>query len=140
MKKNDKDMRRAVRALVSASGAVVLAAAPALFLAFGLAGCQANKSRKLIVVEIKSERCDPCKKMGPVLDGLKSEFGGSYEFRSLDATSPEGTLFVRRFQLHVVPTQLVVDDMGMSVYRHDGVITREELAAALRRISAGRRR
>lgn len=109
-------------------------AALSLAVAAAVTACRATESGPSVtLVEIGSANCEPCTRMEGVMKEIEERYKGSVRVEFQDAHSNAGMIYVRRYGLRVVPTQLFIDRNGLELLRHEGAVTREELLALLTR-------
>ena len=71
--------------------------------------------------------CIPCKQMMPILEGLRKEYAGRLLVEVIDLRDePEAGA---RFGVRVIPTQIFFAPSGKELYRHVGVIPKEDIVA-----------
>ena len=76
-----------------------------------------------------------CDEMRKLLDKMKSRFGEKLQVRMIDpADDPD---LAKQFRINNLPTFIVFDARGKLVLRSEGVMTEEELLAALGRAGLG---
>jgi thioredoxin 1 len=81
-------------------------------------------STGLMVVDIKTNWCGPCKVIAPIIDELSSEYSGQVAFGKLDAD--ENTEIVQQLGVRNIPTLLFYKD-GEIVEKSTGAITKTKL-------------
>ena len=83
------------------------------------------------VVGICSERCVPCKMMEPLLQKLEAEYRGRFALVCLDKDKNKD--LAARFNARVTPTMVFFDKDGREVYRHEGVMDKNDVLATLKK-------
>jgi thioredoxin 1 len=79
------------------------------------------------LVDLGSDKCIPCKKMAPILDELRHEYGETFVVEFIDVwKDPEAG---KPFGIRVIPTQVFIDAHGAERYRHEGFIGKEAILA-----------
>jgi thioredoxin 1 len=92
----------------------------------------ALKGGKWLIVEFGGERCIPCMRMQPVLQGLRNLLDKKATVRNFWIQDhPE---VARAHQIMVMPTQIVFNPKGEEAFRHMGYFPPEEFHAALRKL------
>lgn len=81
------------------------------------------------LLEIGAGKCVDCKKMAPIIEGLKSEYEGRVVVESIDVMKVPTAQ--REYKLRLIPTQILYDKTGKEVWRHEGFIPREDLVATM---------
>ena len=74
---------------------------------------------KKTFIEVGSEHCHACQKMGKLLYKIKQEHP-DYPIFFVDVSKEREAAY--RMQVRMIPTQIVVDSQGNEVYRHIGVL------------------
>ena len=81
-------------------------------------------SKGLVLVDIKTEWCGPCKAMAPVLEELAIEYTGKVTFGKIDADeNPETS---KDLQIRSVPTLLLYKD-GVVIEKSVGLSNKEKI-------------
>ncbi|MGI6295606.1 MAG: thioredoxin family protein [Armatimonadota bacterium] len=90
---------------------------------------KARKSGKATFAAFTSENCQPCKQMQPTLDAVKKDCAnlGNIIIVSTDKDPLLGT----RYSVDSVPTQIFFDKTGKEVFRHMGLLTKEQIQEKL---------
>jgi thioredoxin 1 len=86
------------------------------------------------IVEFGSDECDSCQKMAKLLDELAPKLEGKAEVIRLD--TDVFPLEAERWQLRVIPTQIIFNAEGEEVDRHESYLPAEELLAKLKAAGA----
>lgn len=77
------------------------------------------------LLELGSTTCIPCKQMVPVLDALRSEYGGKLTVEFVDVLADRAA--GERYKVEVIPTQVFFDAEGKELGRHQGYWPKEEI-------------
>lgn len=80
--------------------------------------------RGLVLVDIKTEWCGPCKVIGPIVDQISSEYNGKLTVGKLDADGARE--LVQELGIRNIPTLLLYKD-GEIVERNTGMVTKEKI-------------
>jgi thioredoxin 1 len=83
-----------------------------------------------LIVEFGGEHCIPCKAMQPILQDLQTTLGARVKVHNFWIQKDPDT--ARRFRIMVMPTQVVFNQKGEEVLRHQGVFPADEFHAALK--------
>ena len=78
----------------------------------------------LVLVDIKTEWCGPCKVIGPIIDQISSDYVGSLKVGKLDADIARDLLI--KLGIRNIPT-LILYKNGEIVERNTGVISKEKV-------------
>lgn len=81
------------------------------------------------LLDLGSKSCIPCKRMAPVLDGLKNDYAGRFDVEFIDVWVKENAVKAKEFDINVIPTQIFFDKAGQELWRHEGFLGREEILA-----------
>lgn len=84
---------------------------------------------KTVLVDVGATWCPPCVKMAPVLDALEKDPSLSFVLLKIDGGVQ--TEILKALNIEPLPVFIVYKN-GQEVWRHQGVISREELARQLR--------
>jgi thioredoxin 1 len=77
------------------------------------------------LVDLGSDKCLPCKRMAPILEGLSQEYRGSFTVEVLDVRkNPE---LGQKWNIRVIPTQVFIDASGAERFRHEGFMSKEAI-------------
>ena len=80
-----------------------------------------------MLIDLGRGTCIPCKKMKPILEELKAEYGGRAIVKIIDLRyEPKAT---RRYGIRLIPTQIFFDTEGKEVYRHVGFWDKQSIKA-----------
>lgn len=94
---------------------------------------QVNQNQKLPkLIELGAETCPACQIMKPILKELKKEYEGRIIIEIIDINErPEE---VGKYNIRVIPTQILFDANGKEVGRHEGFISKEDLIKAFKQV------
>jgi rhodanese-related sulfurtransferase len=84
---------------------------------------------KKVLVDIGADWCPPCRKMLPVLAELKKQTATPYYFLAVDGGNDIEVM--RALHSEALPTFIVYKN-GKETWRHQGIVTLDELNAALK--------
>lgn len=76
------------------------------------------KSGTWVVIEFGGQNCISCRKMQPVLAEVAKQLGGRGKVHNVWVT--EQPQVARRFNIMLMPTQVLFDPKGSEVLRHQG--------------------
>jgi len=92
---------------------------------------QAKKDGKVVMLELGSVGCVPCEQMKPVMDKLRSGYKDKLEVYFVDVRRDNAT--GRRFNVHMIPTQVFLDKTGKEIHRHVGFYAYDEITTVLKK-------
>ncbi|ACA55069.1 thioredoxin family protein [Clostridium botulinum] len=93
---------------------------------------EANVGKMPVLLELSSPTCGPCRKMAPIIKEVKEEYKDTVDTHIIDLTkNPE---FGEKYKVSVVPTQVFLDKEGKVFFRHEGMLTKEEIVDILNKI------
>lgn len=108
-----------------------------LVILFALSGCEKEEvsssatnpvyekiGKKSIVLEVGASNCVACINMKKLIDELKKE-DPNIPIHLVDVYEDKDS--ASKFQIRMIPTQIVLDGKGDEIYRHIGGLSREEL-------------
>jgi thioredoxin 1 len=85
-----------------------------------------------LIVEFGGEHCIPCRAMQPILQDLQVALGSKAKVHNF--WIQENPEVARRFKIMVMPTQVVFNQKGEEVLRHQGIFPAGEFHAALAKV------
>jgi thioredoxin 1 len=78
-----------------------------------------------LLVDVGADKCIPCIRMAPILDGLKKEYAGVLEVKFVDVWKyPDEA---KKYRIMGIPTQIFYDASGKELRRNFGFISKEEI-------------
>lgn len=78
----------------------------------------------LVLVDIKTNWCGPCKVISPIIDQISSDYQGRLSVGKLDADGAKN--LISELGVRNIPTLLLYKD-GVIVERNTGMITKEKI-------------
>ena len=77
-------------------------------------------------------RCQACLEMAKVLDALRASQGAKLQVDFIDVfEQPEAG---DRYQISLIPTQLLFDAAGKEIFRHQGYFSHDDILAKFREL------
>jgi len=84
------------------------------------------------LVDLGRTFCIPCKKMAPILAGLKVEYAGRLDVEFIDVgDNPDAA---RKYGIRLIPTQVFIDASGKELSRHEGFMAKEDILAQWKKL------
>jgi len=81
------------------------------------------------LLDLGSHYCTPCQMMVPELAALSEEFAGVVDVEFIDVNENQSA--AESYGIRLIPTQILIDADGNELFRHEGFMNREEMAARL---------
>jgi thioredoxin 1 len=91
----------------------------------------AKKEGRMVMLELGSLGCRPCEQMKPVMEKLRTNYGGKLEVFFVDVRKDRDT--AQKFGVYVIPTQVFLDKNGKEFHRHMGFYGYEEIVPVLKK-------
>jgi thiol-disulfide isomerase/thioredoxin len=79
------------------------------------------------VLDLGSRMCIPCQTMLVELDRLDSLAAGNLEVEFIDVS--ENPAKAQAYGISLIPTQIFLSETGVELWRHEGVISAEDMLA-----------
>jgi thioredoxin 1 len=84
------------------------------------------------LVEVGADQCIPCKMMQPILAELRREYEGKLRVEFVDVWKDPSE--ADKYNVRVIPTQIIFDGTGKEVFRHTGFFPKDEILAKLKEL------
>jgi len=81
------------------------------------------------LLDLGSHTCTPCRMMVPELDALSGEYAGVVNVEFIDVN--ENPNAAEPYGIRLIPTQIIFDSDGNELFRHEGYMSREDMAEKL---------
>lgn len=112
-----------------------------LLTGFFVAACGQEKSQSQIApakpnrlevpditfVELGSVNCIPCRAMQPVMQSIERKYGSQIYVVIYDVRAPAQQHYAREYNIRSIPTQVLLDPLGIEILRHEGFFPEEEI-------------
>ncbi len=79
------------------------------------------------VIDLGSQMCIPCQTMMTELDRLEDMTQGSLDISFIDVN--ENQAAASTYGIRVIPTQIFLSETGIELWRHEGVVSAEDMVA-----------
>ena len=87
-------------------------------------------SNTLVLVDIKTDWCAPCRQLSPIIDKLSADFQGQLAVGKLDADS--NSAIVEKLEIRSIPTLLLYKN-GKVIERLTGMQTYQNLSDLIKK-------
>ncbi|HEX3048393.1 MAG TPA: thioredoxin family protein [Bacillota bacterium] len=91
-----------------------------------------GKNKRMMVMELGSTTCIPCKAMVPILEKLAKEQQGKLDVQFVDIYK-RGDL-AEKYNIYAIPTQILFSKNGKELFRHEGFYPKEEITKKLKEL------
>lgn len=88
---------------------------------------------QLTFLEFGAMGCVSCRTMEGVMKQVKSLYPQKVNVVFMNALQPESQLLMKYYGIAAIPTQILLDREGKEYFRHDGVISVEDLGKEFQR-------
>jgi thioredoxin 1 len=79
------------------------------------------------LLDLGAGKCIPCKKMAPILEGLKKEYKGRMDVEFIDVW--KDSTAAEKYKIEIIPTQIFYDAEGKELFRHIGFYSKDDILA-----------
>lgn len=86
-----------------------------------------KQDAKISFYEFGSVGCIPCERMKVVTDSLTTLYPKDMEFKFVNTKMVVNRKLVRKHKIKMIPTQVILDEKGKEIYRHQGYIPFDKL-------------
>jgi thioredoxin 1 len=93
---------------------------------------KALQSGQPLLVDFGANSCVPCRQLRPILKEVAQEHTGKAGILVIDVERYQG--LAREYRIMLIPTLVFFDAKGKEVFRHVGVLTKEQIVAKLKEI------
>jgi len=83
-----------------------------------------------LIYEFRSRICPYCYELSEILDELKKKYPGQMVVQDFWSETDEPMF--KRYQVSLVPTLIIVNASGREIFRHEGMIPKEQLVSRLK--------
>jgi thioredoxin 1 len=81
--------------------------------------------------ELGSVKCIPCRQMQPVMKSIEEKYGEQIKVIFYDVWKEDQKHFGEEFGIHLIPTQVFVNEKGKEIKRHEGFFPEKDIDAFL---------
>ncbi len=82
-------------------------------------------SSALVLLQLGSRTCPPCRQMTPILDELRAKYATKFQIRYIDVR--QDTAAGSKYGVRKIPTQIFYDRNGKEVFRHVGFYSKKDI-------------
>ncbi|HUS72134.1 MAG TPA: thioredoxin family protein [Sedimentisphaerales bacterium] len=82
-------------------------------------------SSALVLLQLGSRKCPPCRQMTPILDELRAKYAGKFQIKYIDVW--QDTAAGSEYGVRKIPTQIFYDRNGKEVFRHVGFYSKKDI-------------
>jgi thioredoxin 1 len=93
---------------------------------------KALQSGQPLLVDFGANSCVPCRQLRPILKEVAQEHTGKAGILVIDVERYQG--LAREYRIMLIPTLVFFDAKGKEVFRHVGVLSKEQIVAKLKEI------
>lgn len=90
-----------------------------------------GESKRYTFLEFGATYCVPCRQMEGVMQEFRDRYSESVAVTFINVALAENAPWAEHFEVDLIPTQIVLDEKGRTVFRHTGVISAESLMQAM---------
>lgn len=84
-------------------------------------------SSALVLLQLGSRTCPPCRQMIPILDELRARYATKFQIRCIDVR--DNSAAASEYGVRKIPTQIFYDSSGKEVFRHVGFYSKKDILA-----------
>jgi thioredoxin 1 len=84
-------------------------------------------------VELGSVKCIPCRQMQPVMKAIEQKYGDQINVVFYDIWQSDQSAYAQKYNIHVIPTQVFLDQTGKEFFRHEGFYPEVEIDKLLQK-------
>jgi thioredoxin 1 len=79
------------------------------------------------LVDLGATTCIPCKEMEPILESLRTAYASKLTVDFINVRTEQEK--AKPYNINLIPTQIWFDASGKELFRHEGVIQRDDIVA-----------
>ena len=84
------------------------------------------------MMEFGADWCKFCQQMKPAINDIKNKYKGKVKIITVDVDKDKQA--AKKYRIVAIPTQVFFDDKGKQVFRHEGVYSKSEIEAQLKKM------
>jgi thioredoxin 1 len=96
---------------------------------------KATAGGKPVLVDFGANSCIPCRQMRPILKEVGKEYAGKASVLVIDVYKYQG--LARDYKVQLIPTLIFFDSKGKEVFRHMGVLDKDNIITKLKEVGMG---
>ena len=112
--------------------AAIVMASLSLFACTSSDGKTGGENHKVTFIELGSIKCIPCQKMQIVMDSIEKQYDKQVKIIFYDVWTKEGKPFGDQYKIHLIPTQVFLDEDGKEYFRHEGYFPFDDVKKILK--------
>ena len=90
-----------------------------------------GEPKRYTFLEFGATYCLPCRQMEDVMQEIRERYSEKVTVEFFNVSLVENAPWAEHFEVDLIPTQIVLDEKGRTVFRHTGVISAESLMQAM---------
>ena len=90
-----------------------------------------GEPKRYTFLEFGATYCLPCRQMEGVMQEIHERYSEKVKVEFFNVSFAENAPWAEHFEVDLIPTQIVLDEKGRTVFRHTGVISAESLMQAM---------
>lgn len=88
-------------------------------------------TQKIAFIELGAKTCIPCVQMQKVMEQIKAQYDGKVKVVFHDIWVPQGRQLAKTYSIRLIPTQVLLNQQGQEIFRHEGFWPFEEIKSYL---------
>jgi thioredoxin 1 len=88
-----------------------------------------------VLLQLGSHGCPPCRRMAPILDGLRTKYAKTFQISYIDVWKNRQAAL--EYGVRAIPTQIFYDSHGREVFRHVGFYSRRDILDTWKQLGVG---
>jgi thioredoxin 1 len=97
----------------------------------GVPNVKSGSDQRIHVYDFGAAWCVPCRRFHPIFEKVKTNFESKANFESVDIDKGQGPQLLRQFNIQSVPTVIILNAAGTTIFRQTGWMSEGQLTAAV---------